>query len=474
VQLRIARQSGSSLKRIAIAIEVCALAWLIRNEDLDWVSPTLLTAMGAVACVALMFTAWPVGATVLLIAGSAAPRFVWSAGNFHFHAEHVAILAGIVAIMIKRGYRGVRRGDIYLFDWFLIAYVGLNFFSSAFTSPEPHNTLRWATLQTSVIVCFFLLRFLVRTRDILWKAWLALLVAGAAGSLYGCVAFLSNRLFRTTFGVEAEQYGGLPGTYGTQYEANIFGSYAACVAVMFLAGFLMSRAANRKWWIAGFLVGSFALVVSMSRAVLLSFPVAALFAFWMTAKAQHLDTKRMVKITLTAAATLLLATPFLLPMLRERFDKLTDISALTEDETTVERLIQMKVAADNIRDHPVFGTGTASFQLFFNWQQYVPEMGDMSGWLGNTPMRILNDTGVIGLTVFLCFLGSLGRRLRKILHYSDHRTRTVLVALACGIFLYAMTFQSTEATMLAFPWIHLGLLASGVVIVERESLQPIF
>jgi len=48
------------------------------------------------------------------------------------------------------------------------------------------------------------------------------------------------------------------------------------------------------------------------------------------------------------------------------------------------------------------------------------------------------------------------------------------VALACGIFLYALTFQSTEATMLAFPWIHLGLLASGVVIVEGESLQPIF
>ncbi len=474
MQLRIAGQSGLSLKRIAIAIEVCALGLIVRNEDLDWVSPALLTAIGAVAGVALMFTAWPVGATVLLIAGSAAPRFVWSAGNFHFHAEQVAILAAIVAILIKRGYRGVRRADIYLFDWFLIAYVGLNFFSSAFFSLEPRSTLRWATLQTSAIVCYFLLRFLVRTRDILWKAWLALMVAGGVGSLYGCVSFLSNRLFKTTFGVEVEQYGGTPGTYGTQWEANIFGSYAACVATMFLAGFLMSRERNRKWWIAGFLVSTVALVLSMSRAVLLSIPVAALFAFWMTAKAQHLDTKRIINITLTAAATLLLATPFLLPMLRERFDKLTDISALTEDETTVERLIQMKVAADNIRDHPVFGTGTASFQLSFNWQQYVPEMGDMSGWLGNTPMRVLNDTGVIGLSVFLCFLGSLGWRLRKVLHYSDHRTRTVLVALACGIFLYALTFQSTEATMLAFPWIHLGLLASGVVIVERESLQPIF
>ncbi len=52
--------------------------------------------------------------------------------------------------------------------------------------------------------------------------------------------------------------------------------------------------------------------------------------------------------------------------------------------------------------------------------------------LGVPPLRVLNDTGMAGFTVFVGFLGSLGWRLRKILHYSDHRTRTVLVALACA------------------------------------------
>jgi hypothetical protein len=37
-----------------------------------------------------------------------------------------------------------------------------------------------------------------------------------------------------------------------------------------------------------------------------------------------------------------------------------------------------------------------------------------------------------------------------------------------------MTFQATEATILAFTWVHLGLLASGIVILEKESLQPVF
>jgi len=465
---------NSNLKRIAIAVEACAIAWLIRSEDLGWAAPTLLVCIGAIAGVALMLTAWPVGAVVFVIATSAMPRVVWSAGNLHVHPEHLAVTAASLAILFKRGYRRIRLADIQLFDYFLIAYIALNFFSSAFTSPEPGSTLRWAALQTLVIASFFLVRLLVRTRATLWKAWVTLLAASALGSFYGFISFISNRIFGTTFGVEAEQYGKIPAAYGTQWEANIFGSYAACVAIMFLAGFLMSRDRNRGWWIAGFLIGTLASILSMSRAVLLSLPLTVLFTFWISAKAQHFDTRRVLRIVLIATATLLLATPFLVPMLRERFATLIDINALTEDETTVERLIQMKVAADNIRDHPVFGTGTASFQLVFNWQQYIPEMGDLHGWLGNTPMRVLNDTGIAGLTVFLCFLGSLGWRLRKILHYSDHRTRTVLVALACGIFLYALTFQSTEATMLAFPWIHLGFLASGVVIVEEESRQPVF
>jgi O-antigen ligase len=394
--------------------------------------------------------------------------------GLHIHPEHIVVFAALVAVLAKRAYR-LDRFNLQTFDYFLIAYVALNFFSSAFTSPEPAKTLRWAVLQTVVILPYFLLRLLVQTRDMLWNTWVALLIAGGAGALYGCIAFASNRLFGTSFGVETEQYGTIPGTYGTQYEANIFGSYTACVAIMFLVGYLMSRHKNRRWWwVAGFLVGTLGLMISLSRAVLLSFPVAALVVFWMTAKAQHLDSKRVVKIAMVAAVVLLLSTPFLVPMLRERFETLSSVNAL-EDDTTVTRLIQMKVAVDNIRDHPIFGTGTASFQLFFHWEDYVPGgMGDGGGWVGNTPVRVLNDTGVVGLTALLGFLALLAWRFRKVAHYSDHRTRTVLVGLMCGTALYAMTFQSTEATILAFTWVHLGLLASGVAILEKESLQPVF
>ena len=126
------------------------------------------------------------------------------------------------------------------FDYFLLAYVGMNFLTSALTSPEPHLTLRWAALNAIVISPYFLLRLLVTDESRLQRAFDILLWVGAAESTYGILCFLSNHFLQTSFGVEADQYGAIPGIYGTQYEANLFGSYTACCAIMFLAYFMLS------------------------------------------------------------------------------------------------------------------------------------------------------------------------------------------------------------------------------------------
>ena len=41
------------------------------------------------------------------------------------------------------------------FDYFLITYIFLNFFTSAVTSPEPRMTLRWAMMNAIVIAPIF-------------------------------------------------------------------------------------------------------------------------------------------------------------------------------------------------------------------------------------------------------------------------------------------------------------------------------
>lgn len=98
--------------------------------------------------------------------------------------------------------------------------------------------------------------------------------------------------------------------------------------------------------------------------------------------------------------------------------------------------------------HPLLGTGTASFQLFFNWEEYSGD--DSTGWVGNTPLRILHDTGAIGLAVFLAFIGSLLLTARKVVRMSRPKTKSFLIALQAGLLLYAITFQASEASLLAF------------------------
>jgi hypothetical protein len=458
----------SIVKKIVVSIEIVTLGWLALSEDLRWIGLVFLGLLGVAGCSLLISANWPIGALLTLVAASAVPRVVWSVAGLHVHPEHFAIGAILLAILCRRPKNPWRLLNLQSFDYLLLGYIVLNFFSSAFASPEPSKTLRWAALQALVIAPYFLIRFLVTNTDTLRKMWRCVLVVGAIESLYGSICFLSNRSFGSKLGVEVEQYGHIPGTYGTQYEANLFGSYTGCSAIMFLAAFLMSRDQDRKWYLYGFIISTFAMSISLSRAVLLSFPVAMLFVFWITSRTQRFEPRRLLRIAVVAAAGLLVASPLLVPMVRERFENI-DFTDVTSDQTTVERLIQTKVAMDNIIAHPVWGSGTASFQLFFNWEDYLPEMGDVAGWLGNTPLRILHDTGIVGLIVFLTFLGTLAWAGRSIKNYPNATSRVVVVTLASGVVLYAMTFQATEATTLAFTWVHLGLLANGIILVKETQ-----
>jgi hypothetical protein len=89
-----------------------------------------------------------------------------------------------------------------------------------------------------------------------------------------------------------------------------------------------------------------------------------------------------------------------------------------------------------------------------------------TGWISNSPLRVVHDTGLVGLTVFLAFLGSLARTTYKALAFANRSTKVSIVALSAGLLLYAITFQATEATLLTFTWIHLGLLAAAATVAS--------
>jgi O-antigen ligase len=111
------------------------------------------------------------------------------------------------------------------------------------------------------------------------------------------------------------------------------------------------------------------------------------------------------------------------------------------------------------------GGGTSSFQLAFDWQS-LGEDWEEQGWIGNTEMRVLHDTGIVGLAVFVAFLLLLYRQSRKVL---KSESSPELVALLASAVVYCVSFQATEGTLLAFSWVHLGLIGCAISIFAASE-----
>jgi hypothetical protein len=65
-------------------------------------------------------------------------------------------------------------------------------------------------------------------------------------------------------GIELEQYGFTSGTYGAQYETNLFGSYTACCVIMF-SGIVRSERRARQWYGWGFAITLVAAIIISSH-----------------------------------------------------------------------------------------------------------------------------------------------------------------------------------------------------------------
>jgi O-antigen ligase len=446
------------LALIGLSVVVCRLAI---EESLSWMA---LVTIGAtvVLCAA---SRWPYGAVIVLIASSVTSRFFieifgWKARPEHFAVTLISIIVGVWLLR--------HRGEVRLenLDYWVLAYVALNYFSSAFRSSEPSATLRWAVQNNLAVLPYFLIRFLVRDVGTLRKAFRVLLAVGLAESAYGIFCFASHHTFGTNIGMDWQYFGDVAAPYGSLFEPNLFGAYAASCAILFLSLYL-GNGRHRMAYMAGFVATSLATVLSLSRAVLIAFVFALL---WMVQKARQANTRWRVIILVPAVALLLLliATP-IRAVLQERFANL--ISQGLTEETTITRYVAMAAALQDIPAHPLLGSGTASFQLSFDWAKFVPEWTNAPNWIGNVVVRILHDIGLIGLILVLGFLFSIWRQVRQNLRQRTQET-PILLGLWSGTLLYCITFQATDGSMLAFTWVHLGFLASAAILI-KGSMQNV-
>jgi O-antigen ligase len=448
------------LESLCALVVVGFLCRVATEEGLAWIG----WVIAGVVVVLLTATHWPYGATVVLIGMSAMPRFFveifgWKARPEHFAAIIITVAVGVWFSLGKDPAR------LHTLDYFVFAYVFCNFVSSAFASSAPSSTLRWALQNSLAVSSYFLIRWLVRDLKLLRFAFGVLLTVGVIESVYGIFCYASQQLFGTSFGVEIGAYlVDVPGTYGSLYEPNLFGAFTACCAILFLSLYLF-RGHDLRVLIC-FLITSTAAVLSFSRAALLALVITVGYVFWKSVRRKNESGNKVAVLALLLVLVLLIVVGSRGGVIRERF---TDLfyEGLTE-QTAISRAIVAEQALQEIPGHLLFGSGTASFNLSFDWAQYVPDWAGEKTWIGNAPLRILHDTGLFGLTVFLGFFVVVGYKVRQMWKKSK-APDAILVGLSAGTLVYAISFQSTDGTILAFCWIHLGLLASAVILYSNRT-----
>jgi hypothetical protein len=449
-------------------LAAAALAWVALQPDGR--PPTWLLAivlLPAALAVSYVLARRSEVAAMVLIGVGAASRFSFEMGGLKVRAEYIVIGLLCLALPFLPKNRAARERWI-LPDYLLLAYVACNLLSSLVMSISPIETLKWAMEQAVAVAAYFLIRVFVRGPQGFVRAVHFLAAVGAIGGFCGLLSFYSNRLFGTTFGVDVEQYVDIPGTYGTMFEANILGAF--CAAGLMLALVLYCKEHRRLFLVEAALAYG-GVMVSVSRAVMLTLLIVAAVTAIVLSRAKLLNWRGVRNVAATLLMTTLLLMPAIAPLYLERFSSL-DTSDVTADPETSLRLVTMAVALQDIADHPVLGSGTASFQLSVTGQQLGldEKSNDVGMWIGNFELRVLHDTGAVGSLAFHAFFIALvvlcWKRLRQ------ERNVELLALLLSGL-VYCFTFQATEGTLLAFSWVHLGLLACAVAVYTPRKEERV-
>jgi O-antigen ligase len=438
----------------------------------DAVGTTALVLAGAIfiPLIVYWFSQSPAAAIIALVVASAIPRLYVEILGLKARPEHIVggLLLCATPFLLKKRRQPVRWMAV---DYLLVAYIALNIISSAFMSVQPSQTIKWAIQQALVILPYFFLRVLVTDRAGFQWAFRVLLAVAAASAGYAIFGFCANLLFGIQLGVDLDQYNGIPATYGLQYEGNILAAYCGALTVMMLTMYVLKR---RRGYVIGYAsLGLAGMAISLSRAALgatvIGLASLLLWASWR----RLLDRQIVFKIALASLLVALALAPILLPFYTERFATV-DVADVSQDPNTALRLVQVAAAADNIAAHPILGNGTASFQLSFSWDELGIQDWEGGAWLSNTETRVLHDTGILGLGVFTAFLLGLLFRSWKTL---KRETSPELLALLFSAVVYVISFQVTEGTLLAFSWVHLGLIGCAVSYLgnhqDKENGTPL-
>lgn len=454
------------------------------------------------------------GAVIALLIAAALNRFSVEIGGATFKPEHIAAPLAALALLpdIRRLLSRLDRVDLFVLAWLLWSVV-----PGLLNAPDPANSTRLWAMLLLVAFGYFAVALTVRTAGralTIFTAWLA--IATTIG-IWGLLTHLVYQALDIDLGIQINPVTGDPSIPGPFHEANLFGSTVMMAGLAGIALLVFGGGPRRLAWVAA-VVGLLAVQVSYTRTAWIAFLgglvlIALVKLLYSPPRRSSLQPAGLPAFGLLLAATLLgtvflwvpfsnapepraavvYPTPTALPPgaptpspapTRSYLEKGTPVAdhswtpAANEGDITGRfgsisdandssvrlRLEFIRIAVRDWKEHPFVGLGIGSFG-----QTYINSSNERA-WLTMFAVRILHDSGLIGVGLFGTALLLLAERVVRILRSpGGSQVERINLAMAAAIAAMFVAFLATEGLQLAWYWCTLGLFAALVRITSEQT-----
>jgi O-antigen ligase len=218
-----------------------------------------------------------------------------------------------------------------------------------------------------------------------------------------------------------------------------------------------------------FLMSGFNILGTGSRGALLSLLIGLLI-FWILAEVPH-KTAFMISIL---AACIILATMMLVFTPHINVSRSYTYSEETSS-TAQMRWDNIPVSVRMFLDHPIFGTGPDGFII--NYRRYAIGLlantsREKTLKTHNTPLQVLAEYGIVGLTLFTLILIMAIKRMIEVRRYgNDHKDRVIAVTLLSVIAAYLFFMLTSNSLLDKYFWLMITMSQIHYSISELATAQ---
>lgn len=384
-------------------------------------------------------------------------RFTYRIGSLDIRSEQIAALVGLAAVaywlVTHRDWKILRPN---LSEGLLGVWLAIGLVSSLTAAPDPSRSLKGVAL---LAICSLGLLLPRRQLDPsgdskhLDDVVEVFLIAFAAEATYGIGAFLAH-VFGSDVSLSTNVASEHLNAFGTLWEPNVFGAFCAAGAVAW--AWLGPRYFRLTWLGIALCLGG--MIVSFTRAAW----VAALVVLALSALVGPLRRRaslRQLGLGVAGTALIVLAVAgaehsanyYVAGSGTATAPASRGLPTLLDNSVDViGRLDQVKIVWPDFTAHPVLGGGIASYG------ERHPIAGQPEQHIANLELSLLNDTGILGLLVFVAFAVAIGYRAWR------NRGDPIVAGLGAAALVIAITNTATETTELMITWVTLGILVVAI------------